>query len=214
MAIKSNIPEIIEKLERIKAALSGTDGLSPAITEAMYTALNAGMEKMKFRIFNKGLDAEGNSLGNYQGNKTRLTKKKYSIASDDEFDERDRKSAKGRLKKFVGGETYTEYEKFRLSKGLQIGYKDLEVEGSLRRSIQTVKVDNSQVVVAITNEETAKIASYQEQQIGNIRSGQNAKTGTSEPAKIFTISQEEYDLIKAEGNEAIRQIIRKIINEA
>ncbi|HEY9364417.1 MAG TPA: hypothetical protein VIQ00_14210 [Chitinophagaceae bacterium] len=217
MAIKSNIPEIIEKLERIKAALVGPDGPPPAITEAMYTALNAGMGKMKFRIFNKGMDAEGNSLGNYHGNKTRITKKKLSIASDDEFDEKDRKKAKRNLNKLVKNspdETYTEYEKFRVSRGRQIEYKDLEMEGSLRKTIEVVRVENGKVVIVIRNEETAKIAGYQEQQIGNIKAGQNAKTGTAEPAKIFTISQEEYELIKAEGNEAIRQIIQKIINEA
>lgn len=216
MSIKSNIPEIIEKLERIKTALSGPNGTPPAITEAMFTALNAGMGKMKFRIFNKGLDAEGNSLGNYHGNKTRITKKKLSIASDDEFDEKDRKRAKrnlNRLHKADPDATFTEYEKYRLGLGRQIEYKDLEVDGSLRRSIEVVKGDNGKVLIVIRNEEAAKIAGYQEQQIGNIKAGQNAKTGTAEPAKIFAISQEEFDLIKAEGNEAIRQIIQKIIVE-
>lgn len=217
MELKSNIPELIEKIERIKAALSGPNGTPPAITEAMYTALNAGMGKMKFRIFNKGMDAEGNSLGNYHGNKTRITKKKLSIASDDEFDEKDRKKAKRNLNKLVKNspdETYTEYEKFRVSKGRQIEFKDLEVEGSLRKSIEVVKLDNSKVVIAITNEETAKIAGYQEQQIGNIRAGLNAKTGTAEPANIFTLSQSEFDHVKAEGNAAIAQVIKKIIDEA
>lgn len=201
MPIQSNIPEIIEKLERAKAGLIN----NPDISDAILSAINAGMGKMKFRIFDKGLDAEGNSLGNYHGNKTRVTKKKLSIASDDEFDERDRKKAKRKLNRLIKSNpdaTYTEYEKFRLSKSLQIEYKDLEVEGSLRRSIQTTKVDNNKVVIAITNEETAKIAGYQEVQVGKIR-------GTGD-AKIFSISESEYEQIREEGNEAIRQVIQKL----
>jgi hypothetical protein len=188
MELKSNIPELIEKLERFKEAVlaggppgsggagpSGNLGGPPAsISDALTSALNAGMGKMKFRIFNKGEDAEGNSLGRY---------------------------------------TKT-YGKKRETAGRQTGYKDLEVDGSLRRSIETVRVNNNQVAIAITNDQTAKIASYQEQQIGNIRAGQNAKTGTAAPAIIFGLSQGEFDQVQAEGNEAIGQVIKKLYDEA
>jgi len=218
MQLKSNIPEIIEKLERVKTVLGG-NGAPPTIpdfSDAMLSALNAGMGKMKFRIFNKGLDANNNSLGDYTGNKTRLTKRKFSIAAEDEFEEKDRKKARrnlNRIRKSSLDETYTEYEKYRLSRGRQVEYKDLEVEGSLRRSIETVKVDNSKVVIAITNEETAKIAGYQEQQIGNIRAGQNARTGNAAPARIFEVSESECEQIKAEGNAAISQVIKKLFEQ-
>lgn len=68
MQLKSNIPEIIERLERFKTAVGGNSNSvppGPDIADAMLSALNAGMGQMKFRIFNKGLDAEGNSLGRY-----------------------------------------------------------------------------------------------------------------------------------------------------
>lgn len=219
MQLKTNIPDIIEQLEQLKEAVGGNNNGVPPIpdfSDAMFSALNSGMGKMKFRIFNKGEDAEGNSLGEYTGRKTEITKGILSAPSVDEFEEKDRKKRKrnlNRARKSTPDETYTEYEKFRLSKGRQIDYKDLELEGSLRRSIETIKDDNKQVVIAITNEETAKISGYQEQQIGNIRAGQNAKTGTATPAKIFEFSQDEFEQVEAEAEEAIGQVIEKLFNE-
>ena len=170
MPIQSNMPDLIAKLERVKANVL----TSPDISDAMLSAINAGMGKMKFRIFNKGLDAEGVSLGKYTGKKSK--------------------------KKLI-----TPYEEYRVSRGRQIGYKDLEMEGSLRRSIQTAKVDNNKVVIAITNDETAKIAGYQEIQIGKIR-------GTGD-ARIFTFSESEFEFVKQEGNAAIKQVIQKLFEQ-
>jgi hypothetical protein len=188
MELKSNIPELIEKLERFKeAVLAGgppsSGGAGPfdnlggppaCISDALTSALNAGMGKMKYRIFNKGEDAEGNTLGRY----TKPYGKKREVS------------------------------------GRQTGYKDLELDGSLRRSIETIRINNNQVAIAITNNETAKIAGYQEQQVGNIRAGQNTRTGAAGPAIIFSLSQEEFNQVQAEGNEAIGQVIKKLYDEA
>lgn len=184
MQLRSNIPEIIEKLEKVKAALGG-NGAPPAIpdfSDAMLSALDAGMGSMKFRIFNKGMDAEGNSLGKYTGKKMK-------------------------------GSIFTPYEKKRVAAGRFVDKKDLQFTGGLHASIQPAKIDNSKVVIAIVNDESARIARYQEQQIGNIRAGQNAKTGSAVPAKIFTISESEYEQIKAEGNAAILQIIKRLFDQ-
>jgi hypothetical protein len=214
---KSNIPEVIERLEQLKTAVGGNSGGIPTIpdfSDAMLSALNAGMGKMKNRIFNKGLDADGNSFGNYHGNKTRITKGKLSVKRNDEFDEKERKKRKrvlGREIKENPEAKYTEYEKFRVSHGRQIVYKDLEMEGSLRRSIETVRQSNKSVVVAIINEETADISTYQEKQIGNIRAGQNANTGSAAPARIFEFSKEELEQVEAEAKAAIKQTIDKIL---
>lgn len=74
MAFTSNISSIIEKLEAIK---SSTVTPAPEFSDAMLSALNAGMGKMKFRIFNKGLDAENVTLGKYQGKKSKVTGAKF-----------------------------------------------------------------------------------------------------------------------------------------
>jgi hypothetical protein len=165
MKLVSNIPELIAKLESVKEAVGGEGGVPPIpdFSDAMLSALNAGMGKMKFRIFNKGEDAEGVSLGGY-------TK---------------------------------QYGKKRETAGRQTGYKDLEFEGSLRRSIETAKTDNKQVVIAIVNEQTAKIAGYQEQQVGKKRG--------SGVAPIFTLSQSEFEQVKAEGDAAIAQVIKRLM---
>lgn len=173
MTFKSNIPELIEKLERLKTAVGGNSGGIPTVpdfSDALFSALNAGMGKMKFRIFNKGMDADGNGLGAY-------TK---------------------------------QYGKRRDKAGRQIAYKDLEMEGSLRRSIEMARVDSKQVMIAITNEETALIAGYQEQQIANIRAGQNARTGTATPAQIFQLSQSEFEQTQDEADAAVDQVISKL----
>lgn len=217
MNIQSNIPEVIAKLEKIKAEL-GASGAPPppAIADALYSALNAGMGKMKFRIFNKGLDVEGKMLGNYHGSKTKLTKKKLSIISGDEFEVREKKTRKRNINRSVKSnpETkYTEYEKYRLSRGRQIGYKDLEMDGSLRRSIEAIKTSDGKVVIAIVNEDTGKIAGYQEQQIGNIRAGVNANKGKAALVNIFELSQGEFEQVQEEGNVAIGQIIKQMFDQ-
>lgn len=219
MTLKSNIPEFIKKLEAVKAAIgtTGTPPSIPDISDAMLSASNAGMGKLKFRIFNEGLDANNESLGKYTGPKTKLTKArgsktKYSIfglsVQVDADGEKERKKQKKNFNDAIKADAdgqYTEYEKYRLSLGRQIAFKDLEVEGSLRRSIETIKIDNGKIVMAITNKETALIAGYQEKQIGDIR-------GT-DPVPIFVFSQEEYDFVQREGNAAIGQIIKQLFNQ-
>lgn len=213
MEIKSNIPVIIKKLEAMKQAVSAG---SPDFSDAIFSALNTGTGLMKRRIFNKSEDAEGKSLGKYSGKKTRLTKKKFSINADDVLDadvEKERKKQKRLFNKAVKDDPeakYTEYEKFRIGRGRQIERKDLELEGSLRRSIETVKKDGSKVVIAITNEENATIARKQEQQIANIRAGVHPNNGTAAPAKIFELSEEEFEHVKVEGNRLVTEVIKRI----
>jgi hypothetical protein len=204
MQLKNNIPEIIERLERVKAALGGGGSIPPAIpdfSDAMFSALNTGNGLMKRRIFNLGLDAEGNPLGNYEGSKTRVTSKKLSINTDD--DVKKRRGAIGRRIKASPDSKYTEYEKIRLSHGRQIEHKDLQLTGALFSSIETVKSDNRKVVIAITNPETALIAGYQEEQIGKIR-------GTGQ-VPIFIPSQAEYEQMQVEGSRLIKEVIHNLL---
>lgn len=162
MNFKTNIPELIQKLEQVKEAVGGNNNGVPPIpdfSDALLSALNAGMGNMKFRIFDKGLDAEGIPLG------------KYTKA----------------------------YEKVRLKHGRFIDKKDLQFTGSLHASINSVKNDNKQVMIAIVNEQTSKISFYQEEQVGRMR-------GT-DVARIFEFSESEFEQIQAEANAAIDQVI-------
>ncbi len=213
MEFKSNIQDTIDKLESIKASLGGASGLPPIpdFSDAMLSAMNTGMGLMKQRIFTKGMDAEGIPLGRYVGNKSGVTKRKLSIESSDALTENRRKPSRKRLNKFVKdnpGVHLTEYEKFRASRGRQIEYKDLEVDGTLRRSIEIVKDSDGNVVIAITNNESSIIAHAQESQIARIRNGQG-----SAPVPIFILSAAEYEQVKAEGNILILQAIKNLVNQ-
>jgi hypothetical protein len=218
MAFESNIAALIAKLEalKVKVQTSSEKEIPPDFSDAIFSAVNAGMGLMKQRIFNEGKDAENTTLGVYTGKKSKVTKGKYSTAAEgaDQFEEKARKKQKAALRKKLKASSdglYTEYEKYRLSRGRQIKYKDLELEGSLRRSIECVK--NGKIEVRIQDPEQSKIAGYQEKQIGNIRAGQNANKGTADPAAIFQFSRDEYEQVKKEGAAAIGQVIQKLLND-
>lgn len=227
MKVYSNIPEFLKRLQGLResvAASSSNNGgggtIATDISDAMFGALSSGAGLMKRRIFNNSEDAEGNSLGKYTGKKSKLTKEKYSgtkysiqglSVGIDQDAEKERKKQRKNSKVSIG-EDLTEYEKYRLSRGRQIEKKDLEVDGVLRRSIETVKSEGK-VIIAFTNEEEANIGRYQEQQIANIRAGQNANTGTAEPARIFVLSSSEYDIVKEQGNRLIKDVIQQKFKE-
>jgi hypothetical protein len=217
MELRHNIPEEIKRLEKIKASLGGTgnggDSNTPVdVSDAMLASLNAGMGLLKRRVFTKSEDAEGKPLGNYHGNKTKLTKKKYSIKSDDADEEKQRKKKKAALNKIIKANPdgdYTEYEKYRLAQGRQIDKKDLQLNGDLFSSIDTRTDANGDVVIAFINEKGTLVGRAQEKQIGNIRAGQKANTGSAEPAKIFQLSEAEFEQVKTEGDRLIGEVISK-----
>lgn len=208
MQLHSNLSEFIIDLQRIRDAVANTD-----FSDAMFGALNTGMGAMKNRIFNRSLDANGESLGKYIGRTTQVTGRKFRILKFGDTDEsaKGKKKLRKNLKGNVGnGFGYTEYEKERLAHGRQIGKKDLEFNGSLRRSIEVVKGRNK-AQIAITNAENALIAGYQEQQIGNIRATGFAKGGAA-PAPIFRLSKEEFEKTRDQGKILITEVIQNIIN--
>lgn len=211
MQIHSNIDQFIKNLERIRDAVS-TAGTGNMFGEAMASAVNTARGKMDNRIFNQSRDANGESLGKYIGKTTHATKRKYRILKYGDVDEvvKKKKALRKNLKEDINADyRYTEYEKQRVAHGRQINQKDLEFSGSLRRSIETVKGENKAQII-ITNPENAKIASYQERQIGNIRSTGFAK-GSAAPAPIFRLSKEEYESVKEQGRILIKQVIAEII---
>lgn len=93
------------------------------------------------------------------------------------------------------GPYYSEdYERYRVRRGRQVARKDLEVEGSLRRSIEVVAVNNQRAECRITNEENAKIARYQEQQIYNLRNDLPANQASGGRVPIFEFSETETEV--------------------
>ena len=104
------------------------------------------------------------------------------------------------------GPYYSEqHERDRKSKGRQIGRKDLELNGTLRRAIEVVTVNNTKAEIRITNEESAKIARYQEQQIHNLRSGLPANEASGGKVPIFELDQDELDIVKTVTRDLLAQ---------
>lgn len=95
------------------------------------------------------------------------------------------------------GPYYSEqYERDRQRAGRQIGRKDEEMTGSLRRSIEIVTINNIKVEMRITNDKDANKARFQEQQIYNLRNGLSANEESGQAVPIFELSDEEWDIVK------------------
>jgi hypothetical protein len=198
--VTSNIDTVIVNLQKI-ANNSAVLDVSAALTQGV----NEARVAMIFRIFNKGLDAEGTTLGKYVGKKFGVSSRRFKGGSEPVGDSTVKKKLKEEEKKFkksaekTGQTEFTEYEKKRLAAGRQISYKDLEFHGSLRRAIITAVNDFRTVSCVINNTEEAKIATYQEEQIGRIR-------GSGADAKIFTLSTDERDILKQKTIIALQQL--------
>lgn len=98
-----------------------------------------------------------------------------------------------------------QYERERQAKGRQIGRKDLEFDGTLRRAIEVVTVNNTKAEIRITNEESAKIARYQEQQIFNLRNGLPANQASGGKVPIFELDADELDIVKTVTRDLLAQ---------
>jgi hypothetical protein len=95
------------------------------------------------------------------------------------------------------GPYYSEqYERDRQRAGRQVGRKDLEMQGSLRRSIEVIAVNNTAAEIRITNQNDADKARFQEQQIFNLRNGLPANTESGQFVPIFELTAEEWDIVK------------------
>ncbi len=203
MKITSNIQDLILKYQRIAAAAVTLD-----VSAALTIGVNTAKSKMANRIFNEGMDAQLKPLGEYVGNKGKLTSRKFrgTEGVEDADVKKKVKKLQARLKRnadATGNDEFTAYEKERLAHGRQIKYKDLEFTGELRRSYKTVNTGTG-VYAAFDNEKNAKIAQYQEEQIGGIRGGGKAI--------IFALSDDERKLWKDETNAALNQLYAGLFN--
>jgi hypothetical protein len=89
-----------------------------------------------------------------------------------------------------------QYERDRRRAGRQTEHKDLEMEGTLRRSIEVVTINNSRAEVRFTSPEEADIGRWQEQQIFNIRTGRPANEASGGRVPIFEFSATEAEIAR------------------
>jgi hypothetical protein len=176
----SNISELIEKFKILKDKADTLD-----LSEALIGGVTAARGAMSNRIFNRGEDIGGVSIGSYRGVKKRTSKKQFA----------------GRDTAFLFGDPATlklsPYEKKRLAKGRQIRFKDLEFTGTLRRGIVVIQEGERKVVCAIPSDELIKIARGQEKQIN---------------AEIFGLSEEEKVIMRDHVIELSKQIYVRYFN--
>ena len=98
-----------------------------------------------------------------------------------------------------------QYARDRKRKGRQVGKKDLEFTGTLRRSIEVVAVNNTKAEIRITSAETADIARNQEVQVYNLLHGQEANANTGNKTPIFELNQDETDIVRTTTRELLAQ---------
>ena len=80
--------------------------------------------------------------------------------------------------------------------------RSIELQGSVR------KEDEKSVVLEFNNDQSAKIAKGQEQQITNIRNGLSGTTKGSGAVGIFNLSTTEKEQVTEQGAELIRKILK------
>lgn len=98
-----------------------------------------------------------------------------------------------------------QYERDRRQAGRQVGRKDLEMTGSLRRAIEVITVNQTAAQVRITNQEDAEKAAFQEQQIYNLRNGLPANERNGQKVPIFEFTEEEWAITKTTTRELLLQ---------
>lgn len=97
------------------------------------------------------------------------------------------------------------YKKKRVNKGRQIVRKDLEFDGTLRRAIEVVTVNNTKAEIRLTDDDSANIARWQEQQIYNIRTGVPPNEASGGRVPIFELNDDEKDILRTNIAELIGQ---------
>lgn len=194
---------LTKKVEGLKQAFENgkfADALAGAVTE--------GQQLLRSRVFDEHKDIEGQDFGVYIGKKQteQQANRQTFRALFGTTSDTDRK----RIKASAGLEL-TSYQRKRASKGRQIVQKDLSFTFGLRKSIETkqsvVKENERSVVLEFNNDEAAKIARGQENQITNLRNGQKGTT-KGNGIKIFKLNDSEKEKVIERGTELIKQILK------
>jgi len=104
------------------------------------------------------------------------------------------------------GPYYSEqYERDRKEAGRQVGRKDMEFTGTLRRAIEVITVNNTKAEIRITNDDSANIARWQEQQIYNLRNGLPANEASGQAVDIFILNTDEREIARTVTRDLLAQ---------
>lgn len=104
------------------------------------------------------------------------------------------------------GPYYNEtYARDRRREGRQTARKDLEMTGSLRRSIEVIAVNNLKAEIRITNAKDADKARKQEVQIFNLKNNLPFDAASGGKVPIFEFSAEEVDIVVTTTKELLQQ---------
>ena len=194
-----DITILSKKIQGIKEAFENGN-----FADALIGALGTGIGLMEQRIFTQNKDTQGQDFGQYVG-----SKKKTLSAAQVKTAIRATKSRTDRKRiRAAAGQELTYYQRKRALRGRQTAKKDLELEGSLRRSIETQVEDEKSAVINFSNTESALIAHGQEQQVTNIRNGKPGTTKGTGAVKIFTLDTKEREEVTEQGAELIKQILK------
>jgi hypothetical protein len=170
--------------------------------DALVASINTGNGLMQQRIFTRGQDVLGQSFGGYTGRKRTLSlvqqQRLLLLAKN--------KVQKNRARNAINA--LTPYERRRVLFGRQVGYKDLEFKGDLRRSIQVAIIDGRTVTLAFTTLLQANKARGQEQQITNLRNGRPGTTRGTGAIRIFGFSEQEKQEVKRQAEQLILQVLK------
>lgn len=179
-----------KKIEGLKEAFN-----NGKFGDALVGALNTGNGLMQQRVFTQNVDVDGQGFGVYIGKKRKV---RLQVSKN---------RTQNKRNKAIAGLELTSYQRKRAQKGRQIAKKDLELEGSLRRAIETVIENEKSAVLTFNNDTAAKIARGQENQITNIR---NTGKGTTKGkgVKIFGLNTSEKEQVIEQGSELIKQILK------
>lgn len=187
-----------EKIKGIKGAF-----LNGRFADALAGAVNEGNGKMQQRVFQANEDVNGQGFGQYIG----IKKKQSDRSQLRSLFSTTSKTDKKRIKKSAGL-SLTSYQRKRAKAGRQVLKKDLEFTGALRRAIETQIENEKFAVLTFNNDEAAKIAKGQENQISNIRNGVTATTKGA-GTKIFRLNKTEKEEVIEQGTELIKQILKR-----
>lgn len=188
---------LTNKIEGLKQAFE-----NGRFSDALIGAMNTGSGLMQKRVFNANVDLTGQSFGGYIGAKSKQTDRAqvralFGTAS---------KIEKKRIKSSAASDL-TSYQRKRAQKGRQVIKKDLQFTFGLRRSIKPFVENEKSVVLEFNNDEAAKVARGQENQITNIRNGQKGTTKGSGD-KIFGFNESERKEVNEQGLELIKKILK------
>lgn len=89
-----------------------------------------------------------------------------------------------------------QYARDRRREGRQTAKKDLEFHGTLRRAIEVVTVNNTKAEIRITDDKSADIARFQEQQIFNLRNDLPANQESGGKVPIFELNDQEAEIAR------------------